>query len=295
MKKNTQMICLLILTCAIALPAANAEESPYKLGTDSMRQEGVPRGTVAEHVWRSKIFPTTTRKYWVYVPAQYDGSEPACVMIFQDGQLYVDEEGEYRVPIVFDNLIHEGSVPVTVGIFINPGHKGDQPSGSALGSSNRSFEYNALTDQYAQFLLEELLPEVGKKYRLADDPECRAVCGFSSGGICAFTVAWQRPDKFCKVLSHSGSFTDISGGHNYPPLIRKNPNKPIRVFLQSGENDLNIRYGNWWLANLQMESALEFKNYDHKFVGGVGGHNGEHGGSILPDSLRWLWRTDPLN
>jgi enterochelin esterase-like enzyme len=186
------MVGLLILMCAIVLPTANAGESPYKLGPDSMRQKGIPRGTVTEHVWRSEIFPNTTRTYWVYVPSQYDGSEPACVMIFQDGQLYVDQEGEYRVPIVFDNLIHEGSVPVTIGIFINPGHKGDQPSGRALGSSNRSFEYNALTDQYARFLLEELLPEIGKKHRLTDDPERRAVGGFSSGGICAFTVATSR-------------------------------------------------------------------------------------------------------
>ena len=287
-----EIIALLILICAIALPNTNAEENPYKLGPDSIRQKGVLCGTVTEHIWRSEIFPNTTRKYWIYVPAQYDSSKSACVMIFQDGQLYVDEAGKYRVPIVFDNLIHDGSIPVTIGIFINPGHKGDQPSPRALGSSNRSFEYNALTNQYTRFLLEELLPEVGKTYRLTEDPEYRAVCGFSSGGICAFTVAWQQPDKFRKVLSHCGSFTDIKGGHNYPPLIRNTPNKPIRVFLQSGKNDLNIRYGNWWLANLQMESALEFKKYDYKFVGGIGGHSGEHGGSILPDSLRWLWRAN---
>ena len=139
--------------------------------------------------------------------------------------------------------------------------------------------------------MEEILPEVGKKYKLTEDPECRAICGISSGGICAFTVAWQRPDAFRKVLSHVGSFTNIRGGHVYPSLIRAEPNKPIRVFLQDGDKDLDNVWGNWWLANLEMEAALKFKQYDHKFVGGTGGHSGKHGGAILPDSLRWLWRA----
>jgi len=170
---------------------------------------------------------------------------------------------------------------VTVGVFINPG----QPN-------NRSFEYDTLSDQYARFLLEEILPEVGKKHKLTDDPECRAICGISSGGICAFTVAWQRPDAFRKVLSHVGSFANIRGGHVYPSLIRSTPKKPIRVFLQDGDKDLDNAWGNWWLANLEMEAALKFKHYDTKFVGGTGGHSGKHGGAILPDSLRWLWRTE---
>lgn len=280
---------LLILLLAAPLFAGDEE---YKPGPDSMRQEGVPRGTVTKSDWRSKVFPGTVRDYWVYVPAQYDGTKPACVMVFQDGQGYVNvgENRDFRVPVVFDNLIHKGEMPVTIGIFINSGRLVDPPPKDPKAASNRNLEYDSLSDRYARFLLEEILPEVGKRYKLTDDPECRAICGMSSGGICAFTVAWQRPDAFRKVLSHVGSFTNIRGGHVYPSLIRSTPNKPIRVFLQGGSNDLDNRYGNWWLANQQMAAALKFKQYDYKFVGGTGKHSGKHGGAILPDSLRWLWR-----
>ncbi len=267
-----------------------ADDEDYKLGPDSTRHEGVPKGTVTKDVWHSKVFPGTVRDYWGYVPAQYDGKTPACVMVFQDGHAYVSETGDFRVPVVFDNLIHKGEMPVTIGIFINPGHKGSEPPKNSWVASNRSFEYDTISDQYARFLLEEILPEVGKKYKLTDDPERCAICGISSGGICAFTVAWQRPDAFRKVLSHVGSFTNIRGGHVYPSLIRSTPNKPIRVFLQDGSNDLDNKYGNWWLANQEMAAALKFKQYDYKFVGGTGQHGGKHGGAILPDSLRWLWR-----
>lgn len=283
-------ICLLAVLAA-SVPG-RADDDQYQLGPDSQRQDGVPRGKVTKHTWTSDIFEGTVRDYWVYVPAQYDGSKPACVMVFQDGHTYVDEEGQFRVPVAFDNLIHKGEMPVTIGIFINPGHRGERTPENRWRANNRSFEYDTLSDQYARFLLEEILPEVGKEYNLTDDPECRAICGISSGGICAWTVAWERPDAFRKVLSHVGSFTNIRGGHVYPALIRKTEPKPIRVFLQDGKNDLDNAHGNWWLSNLQMEAALKFAGYDYKFVGGEGGHNGKHGGAILPDSLRWLWRTD---
>jgi enterochelin esterase family protein len=262
----------------------------YLLGPDSQRQEGVPRGIVTKHEWKeSKVYPGTMRDYWVYVPAQYDAEHPACVMVFQDGQWYVDENGDFRVPVVFDNLIHKGDMPVTIGIFINPGvfpprREGGDPR------RNRSFEYDTLSDQYARLLLEEILPEVGKTYNLTDDPEGRAICGISSGGICSWTVAWERPDAFRKVLSHVGSFTNIRGGHVYHALIRKTEPKPIRVFLQGGENDLDNEHGNWPLANQQMAAALQFAKYVYRFEFGDGGHNGKHGGAILPESLRWLWR-----
>jgi len=136
-----------------------------------------------------------------------------------------------------------------------------------------------------------MIPELEKGYAVSRDPKARAIGGMSSGGICAFTVAWHRPDCFHKVLTHVGSFTDIRGGHNYPFWIRQWPKRDIRVFLQSGEKDLETQFGNWWLANLQMESALAWRKYDYKFVGGKGGHDGEHGGAILPESLRWLWST----
>lgn len=283
-------ILLITLLSPITLPAA---DESYQFGPDSQRVEGVPRGKVTKHTWASKIFPETVRDYHVYIPAQADGKNPAAVMVFQDGHAYVNEEGEFRVPIVFDNLIHKKEMPVTVGIFINPGHVGEQKPGSPWQASNRSFEYDTLSDQYARFLLEEILPEVAKLHPLSDNPDQRAICGISSGGICAWTVAWEKPEAFRKVLSHVGSFTNIRGGHNYPALIRKTENKPIRACLQDGKNDLDNPHGNWWLANLEMEAALKYKKYDYQFVGGEGGHNGKHGGAILPDSLRWLWREKP--
>lgn len=275
----------LFLILCLCMPALAADD--YKLGPDSQPQDGIPQGKVTKHSWTSHIFDGTVRDYWVYVPAQYDGQSPACVMVFQDGGAYVNPKGEFRVPVVFDNLIAKKEMPITIGIFINPG--GHPRDGQPLRSDNRSFEYDTLSDQYARFLLEEILPEVGKHYKLTNDPDGRAICGISSGGICAFTVAWQKPDAFGRVLSHVGSFTNIRGGYVYPSLIRKSPRKPIRVFLQDGANDLDNVYGNWYLSAQQMAAALKFAKYDYKAVFGDGGHNGKHGGAILPDSLRWLW------
>jgi arylsulfatase A-like enzyme/predicted alpha/beta superfamily hydrolase len=274
--------------------AAKPEPKRYEHTVDSTRQEGVPQGKVTEHVWKnSKIFSDTIRRYWTYAPAQYDPAKPAAVMVFQDGHAYVGETGDFRVPVVFDNLIHRGEMPITIGVFIDPGHKEAQlpaEAGWRPRPVNRSFEYDSLNDDYAKFLLTEILPEVGKSYNITDDPEGHAIGGISSGGICAFTAAWERPDQFRKVLSHVGSFTNIRGGHVYPALIRKTEPKPIRVFLQDGSNDLDNAHGNWPLSNLQMDAALKFSKYDYKFVYGEGAHNGNHGGAILPDSLRWLWR-----
>ena len=283
------MRCLLALTAVVLLrPAAAAE--PYELGPDAKVQPGVPQGEIYPGRWvSSKVYPGTQRDYWIYVPKQYDGSEPACVMIFQDGRGYVDKQGPSPVPIVFDNLIHKQEMPVTIGIFINPGTIPPSEPGQAP-RRNRSFEYDTLSDQYARFLIEEILPMAGKRFHLTDDPERRAICGISSGGICAFTAAWERPDYFRKVLSHVGSFTNIRGGHVYPNLIRKTEKKPLRVFLQDGSNDLDNLHGSWPLANQRMAAALKFKGYDHRFEFGEGGHNRIHGGALLPESLRWLWR-----
>ena len=275
----------LVLSPALLIQAAE----DYKIDPDSLPQEGVPRGEVMQHQWESKLFPGTVRDYWVYVPKQYDAAKPACVMVFQDGGSYVKTNGDFRTPIVFDNLIHKKEMPVTIGIFINPG-KVPPAEPDQKARDNRSFEYDSLGDQYARFLLEEILPEVGRKYNLTKDPEGRAICGISSGGICAWTVAWERPDAFRKVLSHVGSFTNIRGGHVYPALIRKTEKKPIRVFLQDGANDLDNLHGNWPLANQEMAAALKFAKYDYKFEFGAGAHNGKHGGAILPESLKWLWR-----
>ncbi|MCB9885114.1 MAG: esterase family protein [Planctomycetes bacterium] len=301
MHRTIRSFALAALCTLTSLPAQNAAaQDPAR-----ERHDGVPRGTVTEGVWRSEVFAGTIRQYWVYVPAQYDGVAPAAVMVFQDGHAYVAENGDFRVPIVFDNLIAAGEMPVTVGVFVNPGHVSeklpDKP-GWAGKPNNRSFEYDRLSDQYVRFLNDELLPEVGRTVKLTQDPRNRAICGISSGGICAFTAAWQRPDVFTKVLSHVGSFTDIAhgasrleGGHNYPSLIRKTKQldkvvKPLRVFLQDGSHDLDNEHGNWFLANQQMAAALRWAGYDYKAEWGEGGHDGKHGGAILPDSLRWLWR-----
>lgn len=274
--------------------AAWAGDEEYRLGPESQPQEGVPRGQVIERVHaESRVFPGTIRRYWVYVPAQYDASTPAAVMVFQDGHAYVDPNGQFRATVVMDNLIHAGAMPVTIGIFVDPGHKKSQlpdKPGWNPRPENRSVEYDTLSDDYARFLLEEILPAVGRDYVLTENPELRGICGISSGGICAFTVAWERPDAFRKVLSHVGSFTNIRGGHVYPALIRKTERKPLRVFLQDGSGDLDNAHGNWPLANQEMAAALRFAGYDYQFVYGTGGHNGIHGGAILPESLRWLWR-----
>ncbi|MBC7817241.1 MAG: esterase family protein [Planctomycetaceae bacterium] len=293
---KTMCLIRLAVTCAlfVALPHSMFAADDYQLGPDSMVQEGVPQGKVVEGKHTSeKVFPGTVRSYWVYIPAQYDGSSPAAEMVFQDGGGYVDKTKQFRVPVVFDNLIHKKQMPVTVGIFLNPGSVPAAKPGEQA-RNNRSFEYDSLGDQYTRFLLEEILPMVAKEHqlKLTDDPNQRAICGISSGGICAFTVAWERPDQFRKVLSHVGSFTNIRGGHVIPAVIRKTENKPLRIFLQDGANDLDNLHGSWPLANQEMAAALKFKSYDYKFEFGDGGHNGKHGGAILPDSLRWLWRTE---
>jgi enterochelin esterase-like enzyme len=302
-----------LLALLFGLTSAARAADDYQPGPDARRQPGVPEGRVTKHTWSSRIFAGTTRDYWVYVPAQYDGSTPAAVMVFQDGAGCVKPDGTIRVPIVFDNLIHRGEMPVTVGIFINPG---TFPSTDPRvpGRSNRSFEYDTLSDQYARFLLEEILPDVGRSVKLTEDPERRAIQGNSSGGICAFTVGWQRPEAFRKIVSFIGSFTSIAyrpaqdgrpmqpGGDLYPALIRKNAIRPLRIFLQDGSNDLNNSHGNWFLANQQMLSALDWANrnadekrtegprYDVRHEWGDGAHNGRHGGAIFPDVMRWLWR-----
>jgi enterochelin esterase-like enzyme len=288
-----RLLGVAFVALAALLPGRAAPDDEYQLGPDSMPQPGVPKGAVTKHSWTSQVFPGTVRDYWVYVPAQYDGSAPACVMVFQDGNNYQRSNGEFRVPVVFDNLIHKKQIPLMVGVFINPGEVPATEPGRP-SRRNRSFEYDTLSDQYARFLETEMLPEVAKSVKLRTDAAGRGIGGISSGGICAFTAAWERPDLFSKVLSHVGSFTNIRGGDVYPGRVRKTAGKPIRVFLQDGENDLDNQHGNWPLANRQMASALAFMGYDHQFVMGKGAHNGKHGGAILPESLKWLWR-EPLD
>jgi enterochelin esterase family protein len=275
--------CFLLFAISSAFPADD-----YKLGPDSERQSGVLKGIVTQHKWTSKVFPGTERDYWVYVPAQYDAKSPACVMVFQDGGGYQNETGSYRATIVMDNLIHRKELPVMIGIFINPGVVPAQ--GKGQGRTNRSFEYDTVSPQYTTFLEKEIIPEVSKDYKLRTDAAGRGICGASSGGICAFVAAWERPDMFSKVISHIGSFTNIQGGDILPGMIRKTERKPIRVWLQDGSNDLDNLHGSWPLANQQMAASLRFMRYDYKFDYGDGAHSGKHGGATLPDAMRWLWK-----
>lgn len=304
-------ILLALVAIVVAAPARAQDvdhDKDYVLSaTSTARADGVPAGSTRMVVHSSQgVFPGTMRRVWIHLPAEsilkQVGDEGLAVMVFQDGHAYVDEQGQFRVPIVLDNLVHAGKIPALAAIFVDPGHSGALPGekpGWQPGANNRSLEYDTLSPTYAEFLEESILPLAASDerlkaagVRLTADPDKRAICGISSGGICAFTVAFERPDLFRKVLSHVGSFTDIRGGDHYPALVRqtKEHPKPIRVFLQAGEHDLDNRHGHWWLSNLAMEKALAFSGYDHKLVGGVGGHNGRHGGAILPESLEWLWR-----
>jgi enterochelin esterase family protein len=311
-------------TCLAVRPAARVQQpaasaaapASYKPGPDSLPQEGVPKGRLEGPIlFRSQAIPDTVRKYWIHVPAQYSPERPANLLVFQDGQRAINPEGVLRVPQVLENLIHKKDLPPTIGIFITPGQRGDTYP-EDLGTrnpNNRAAEYDSLTDAYARLLVDELIPEVGKKYALTKDPAGRAIGGASSGAICAFTVAWHRPDQFRNVISLIGSYTSIAyrpaqegqpmvpGGDLYPTLIRKSPIKPIKIFLQDGSNDLDNQHGNWFLANQQMLAALNFANrwadqrkiegprYQAKHEWGDGAHSDDHGGAILPDILRWIW------
>ncbi len=264
----------------------------YVLGPDSQRQPGVPKGTVTQHSWTSKIYPGTMRDYWVYVPAQYSAQKTAGVMVFQDGGGMAGETGGWRVPIVFDNLIYKKEMPVTIGVFINPGIL-PAASSSQQNRYNRSYEYDALGDRYARFLIDEILPEITKRFNISKDPNDYAIAGSSSGGIAAFNAAWNRPDVFRRVVSFIGSYTNLRGGDTLAGRIRKTEPKPLRVFLQDGRNDQNIYSGNWFLGNQEIYSALQYAGYESTFAIGTEGHNAKHGGAILPDALRWVWKDYP--
>jgi len=267
--------------------------------------------------FHSQVFAGTVRRYWVFVPAQYSPDRPAAVLVFQDGQRATSPDGPLRVPRVMADLIASGDMPVTIGIFITPGNRSEHyPDDLGMGNpDHRAEEYDALTDDYSRFLIDELLPKVGETYRLSEDPEQHAIGGTSSGAICAFTVAWRRPDVFRKVISFIGSYTSIGfrpdtdpirlGGQDYPALIRREPIRPIRIFLQDGSNDLDNEWGAWFLANQQMAAAFRYANriadandksgprYALRTVWTAGSHSDKDGGALLPDALRWLWSGEP--
>jgi enterochelin esterase family protein len=290
-----------------------AQETPnpdahYQLGPDSLPREGVPRGEVRGPLTLpSQVFPGTQHTYWVYVPAQYDRTSPASLMIFNDGQAFKNMEGDLRTPNVLDNLIWRREIPVMIAVFINPGRRPDQPEPTPQDwgdrTTNRPVEYNSLDDRYARVIADELMPALYKEYNISKNPEHHGIGGASSGAIAAFTVAWERPDDFRKVLSMIGSFVNLRGGHAYTDIVRKSSTKPLRIFLQDGRND-NRGTGrggtydetrDWFLQNVRLMHALTEKGYDVNYSWGIGRHSQKHGGAILPDMLRWLWRDHPVS
>jgi sugar lactone lactonase YvrE/enterochelin esterase-like enzyme len=268
-----------------AWPHAAAITEPHQSAPAST---AVPAGEVLKAEFdQSKVYPGTWREYWVYVPSQLDRSRPAPVMVFQDGL-------QYNAPKVFDELIAQKAVPPIVGVFVMHGRV-RAPSADALDRMNRSFEYDAVSGDYARFLLDELLPHISKAHNLSlsSDPNDRAIAGNSSGAIAAFTAAWQRPDAFRRVFSAIGTYVGLRGGNQYPVLIRKTEPKPLRIFLQDGKNDLNNYTGSWWIANQDVLSALEYAGYDVRHEWGDGEHNSRHATAIFPEVLKWLWRDWP--
>lgn len=275
----------------------------YVRPPESFVQTDRPVGRLNWHSHRNgkyygRSFSNVQHRWGLYVPPQHQQREVLALMIFLDGNFFAAlEDGEPpfqiapRAPIVLDNLINEGQIPRLAALFVEPAMIVNPKNGDLVYShAQRSSEYDALSDQYVSFLLDEILPQAAEMVNLTADPEGWGICGMSSGGIAAFTAAWQRPDRLRKVISFSGSFTNIQGGHIYPFLIRKSTNRPLRVFLQVGENDLDTAHGNWLLANQQMAAALQFRNYDFRFELGTGGHDFAHPSALLPEALRWLWR-----
>ena len=283
---------LLLVFSALHSYAQNVTES-YPVDPASIEQADVLKGEILKFTFdQSKIYPGTTREISVYIPAQYT-DEPACVYVNQDGI-------QWKAPTVFDNLIAGKEMPVTIGVFITPGKVLAQNTETDVDRFNRSFEYDGLGDTYARFLLDEVFPFVesqktsdGRPIKLSRNGNDRAIGGSSSGAVCAFTAAWERPEEFSKVFSAIGTYIGLRGADEYDILVRKHEPKPIRIFLQDGSNDLNIYAGDWWKANESMERSLVFAGYDVKHVWGEGAHNGQHGTAVFPEAMRWLWRDHP--
>jgi enterochelin esterase family protein len=304
--------CFLTMLCAYGqTPQTPNPDVQYRLGPDSLPQEGVPKGELrGPFVLPSQAYPGTQHTYWVYVPAQYDAKVPASLMIWQDGQAMIAPNGDVRAPNVLDNLIYRRELPVMIGVFINPGRRPDQPEPnlSEWGdkTTNRPTEYNTIDDKYARVICEELMPALYKDYNISKDPEQHGIGGASSGAIAAFIVAWERPDQFRKVLSIVGSFVNLRGGNVFPEMVRKEEKKPIRVFLQDGRNDnRGLRPDgaydekrDWFFQNVRLMKALTEKGYDVNYAWGMNKHGQKMGGAITPEMMRWLWRdhevsTDP--
>ena len=277
-----------------AFPFLVLAETDYPITEDSKAHDGVPKGELIKFQFdQSKIFPGTVRDVTVYVPKQYDPAKPACVYVNQDGV-------QWNAPTVFDNLIAKNELPVMVGVFVMHGRVKAADGEKALDRFNRSLEYDGLGPDYARFVLEELLPAVeqkttgdGRKIVLGKSGNDRAIGGSSSGAVCAFIAAWERPDAFSRVFSTIGTYVSLRGADRLPGLIRKYEPRAIRVFQQDGSNDQNIYGGDWWMANQMMDRALTFAGYEHKSEWGDGGHNGKQGAALFPEAMRFLWKDWP--
>jgi enterochelin esterase-like enzyme len=282
-------------------------DSQYRLGPDSLPQEGVPKGEIrGPFTLPSEVYPGTQHTYWVYVPAQYDPAIPAALMIYQDGQAFKDEKGDMRAQNVMDNLIYRREIPVMIGVFINPGRRLDQPEPTPKNwgdrDTNRPTEYNSLDNKYARVITDELMPALRADFNISKDPEMHGIGGSSSGAIAAFTVAWERPGDFRKVLSNVGSFVNLRGGHVYPEKVLASEKKPIRVYLCDGRND-NRSYSeghydekqDWFYQNVRLMKALTQKGYDVNYSWGMNKHGQKFGGAIMPEMMRWLWRDGPVS
>ena len=309
----------LSLASALSLPSfafGQGRDGPantdihYHLGPDSLVQEGVPHGKMEGPftLLDSKAFPGTQHTYWVHLPAQYDPETPAWLMVFNDGQAYMNPEADLRAQNVIDNLIYRRELPVMIGVFINPGRTPEQPEPSINDwgdrATNRREEYNSLDDRYARVIVDELLPALYSKYNISKNPEHHGIGGSSSGAIAAFTVAWERPGHFRKVLSMIGTFVNLGGrgGSKYADMVRESDKKPLRVFLQDGRNDnRGMRDGtyrqdnDWFYQNVRLAKALTDKGYDVNYTWGIGRHSGKAAGHLLPEMMRWLWRDHPAS
>lgn len=290
---------ILFALASICLCADGLYAEDYTLGRDSQPQSGVPKGTVTKFTLApGKDYPGTPHNCAVYVPEEYDASKPTPFMIFLDGSQALGDS--MRVPVVLDNLIAKHDLPPMIAIFVDPGIL-PVVSDADQNRYNRIYEYDSLTPRFSDFLLTELIPEVAKQYNLSKNPDDRGLSGVSTGAVGAFMAAWNRPDKFHRVLSLIGTYVSMKGADALPALVRKTEPKPIRIFMQDGSADhiapsepYGVAFaGSWPINNQVMYEALEFAGYDAKFVMGTDGHSTRQGGAILPDALRWLWRDYP--
>lgn len=238
------------------------------------------------------IYPGTVHTYQVYVPEQYDGSKPACLYVGLDGVLC-------NAPAVMDSLITVGKMPVTIGVFLQPGVIKDKDD--KVLRYNRSNEFDMTDGTFASFLEKDLLPKVetektpdGRKIKLSKDANDRMIFGLSSGGICAFNAAWHRPDMFSRVFSGVGTFVAMRGGNDIQAIVRKHEPKPLRIFLQDGTQDVwNALFGHWYEGNRMLATALDFAGYDAAYDWSDCKHGVAQATKIFAQVMEWMWRDYP--